>query len=216
MKQKKGPKDLQPAPGDLSLVQAFLNTVDREAGTDELASPLALAGWLKRHGLLAAGCELGPKDLQKVLRVREGWRSLLAGSKKEQAIIEALDEATAAAGLRVRHLKGCNIHFEPTADGLDGALGRLLVIAGEARGDGTWRRLRVCANPTCRAVFYDFSTNHSGKWCRPRCGNRRISRDSKRRNRRLSRQSSIDLRNIRPLGPSERVKADEVLREFRD
>ncbi len=84
MKSKKGPGDLKPAPGDLHLIQAFLNTVDREAGTDELASPLALADWLKRHGLITAACELDAKDLRRTLGIRQGWHALLTGTAKEE------------------------------------------------------------------------------------------------------------------------------------
>ena len=54
VKRKKGRKELQPAPGDLGIVHALLNTVNRKSGKDELESPRAVADWLARHGLLAA------------------------------------------------------------------------------------------------------------------------------------------------------------------
>ncbi|MGH3665303.1 MAG: CGNR zinc finger domain-containing protein [Egibacteraceae bacterium] len=31
--------------------------------------------------------------------------------------------------------------------------------------DGTWARLKSCANDSCRWLFYDRSKNRSGKWC---------------------------------------------------
>ena len=38
--------------------------------------------------------------------------------------------------------------------------------------DGSWDRLRGCANPTCRSVFWDRSKNRSGRWCSLSvCGN---------------------------------------------
>ncbi len=42
-------KELRPAPGELRLVQAFVNSADLEAGTDELSSLGGLADWLERH-----------------------------------------------------------------------------------------------------------------------------------------------------------------------
>ena len=45
--------DLALAPGDLGIVQAFVNTRDLEHRTDELKSPQALADWLERRRLLA-------------------------------------------------------------------------------------------------------------------------------------------------------------------
>ncbi len=184
----KGVKDLTPAPGELRLVQAFVNTVDREAGTDELATPRALADWLARHGLLAPGTELDAADRQRARAVREGWRSLLAGSMTEESA-EALDQATAAALLRARHGVDGVVRLEPAVAGLDAALGRLLVIVSRAQNDPGWQRLKVCASPSCRAIFYDRSPNHSARWCRPRCGNRASSKASKKRRRRAERQA---------------------------
>ena len=40
------------APGDLELVQAFLNTAARDRHPDLLASPEGLGLWLERRGLL--------------------------------------------------------------------------------------------------------------------------------------------------------------------
>ncbi|MGH7985649.1 MAG: CGNR zinc finger domain-containing protein [Candidatus Binataceae bacterium] len=33
-----------------------------------------------------------------------------------------------------------------------------------------------CANPACRAFFYDTSKNHNGRWCSRRCGKSRTGR----------------------------------------
>ena len=38
---------MSPAPGELEIVRRFVNTLDIESGTDELASPGALLGWLR-------------------------------------------------------------------------------------------------------------------------------------------------------------------------
>ncbi len=185
MKRKlPGARDLPPAPDELRLVQAFVNTADREAGTDELASPRALTDWLVDHGLLPPGTELDETDRLRALEVREGWRSLVAGALSAR-VAEALDRATEAALLRGRHGADGTVRLETVAGGLDGALGRLAVAVFRAQNDAGWRRFKVCASQTCRAVFYDRSTNHSARWCRPRCGNRLSSKVSKQRRRHI-------------------------------
>ena len=184
MKRRPGARDLKPAPGDLRLVQAFLNTLDREAGTDELASPRGLGDWLARQELLPAGSELDAADLQRVLAIRQGWHALISGAANTQEIIETLDDATAGAALRGRYGPGGVTYLQPAASGLDAVLGRLQLIAHEAQADDQWRLLKVCANPACRAVFYDYATNRSTRWCRTRCGNRLSARASRQRKRR--------------------------------
>lgn len=200
MKRKKGRRDVQPAPGDLAVVHALLDTFDRRTGRDELKSPRALASWLAGHGLLAAGVELDAGDLERVRRIRQGWRSLLAGSGDEDELLRTLNEATGPAAFRAWHRAGGVIRFEPQAGGLDGALARLVSIVSRAQADATWELLKVCASPACRRVFYDRSTNHSGKWCRTRCGNRISSREAKRRERLLFRQYQAEQRRLR-AGP---------------
>lgn len=32
--------------------------------------------------------------------------------------------------------------------------------------------VKRCANPACRAFFYDTSKNHTQRWCSQKCGNR--------------------------------------------
>ncbi len=51
-------QEVRPAPGELRLVQAFLNTADFVTGTDELAGLGELASWLERHMLLPPEPEL--------------------------------------------------------------------------------------------------------------------------------------------------------------
>jgi predicted RNA-binding Zn ribbon-like protein len=73
--------------------------------------------------------------------------------------------------------------LEPTrAKGIDAAIGRFLAIIYESITQGTWQRLKVCRNDTCRWAFYDSSRNHSGAWCTMAiCGNRMKGRTFRRR-----------------------------------
>jgi predicted RNA-binding Zn ribbon-like protein len=77
------------APGDLARLQAFVNTLDIEQGTEELASPQALAHWLEATGLLnspATSSSAAPTpgetaptaaDLAMALELREALRGVL-------------------------------------------------------------------------------------------------------------------------------------------
>ena len=51
---------ISPAPGDLEIVQRFVNTLDIESGTDELDSPAGLSGWLAGSGLMMPQTPGGP------------------------------------------------------------------------------------------------------------------------------------------------------------
>ena len=178
-------RELRPAPGDLQLIQGFLNTADLEAKSDELASPEALSEWLAHHALLPAGNALTRTDLTRVIAFREALRSLLAaGESASRELGAAVDRAAASALVRCRFEAGGELRFTPAVDGLDAAIGRLLAIAATAQRDGLWPRFRICASSTCRAAFYDYSTNRSGLWCLPRCGGRIRARDFRRRKRR--------------------------------
>ncbi len=74
-------KELRPAPGELRLVQDFLNSADLEAGTDELARPGGLADWLDGHSLLAAVEEIEAGDVQRAIEFRERFRTMVAAGE---------------------------------------------------------------------------------------------------------------------------------------
>ena len=176
-----------PAPGRLALVQGLVNTFDVEQGTDDLGDAAALERWLADRGLLAAGDGLSDGDLERARAFREALRTLLdehATATERTAAAAALDAAAPAALLRVSFGRGGVPVLEPAAHGLDGALAELLAIVDRAFCDGTWQRLKVCAEQTCRFAFYDASRNRSGSWCSMAvCGNRAKARSYRERRR---------------------------------
>ena len=176
-------KGLRPAPGELWLVQAFVNTIDHEQGRDELESPQALADWLASRRLLPPGTQLDDADLERAVTVRSGLRSVLT-TKASREVREALERAVAPALLRATFPAAGGLRFEPATTSLDGAIGRLLIIASNAQRDGRWPRVKRCAEDGCRAVFYDRSANRGGLWCTLRCGNRVHALNFRRRERR--------------------------------
>jgi len=166
------PGDRAPAPGALELVQAFVNTVDREHGPDLLDDDGGLAAWLERR-LLAA--DLRPGDRERAREVREALRALLLannGEPRDAAAQAALERAAKRAKLEPAFPPD-GATLVPRAGGVDGALGRIIAAAFIAMLDGSWARLKACPREVCGWAFYDRSTNASATWCSMRvCGGR--------------------------------------------
>jgi len=72
--------------------------------------------------------------------------------------------------------------FEPSGDGLDGALARLCGIVATAQLEGTWTRFKICVGKTCKAVYFDASRNRCARWRSARCGSRSSSLTYRHRN----------------------------------
>jgi predicted RNA-binding Zn ribbon-like protein len=178
-----------PAPGQLGLIQAFINTRwDLDRGHEEqLQSPAELAGWLERHDLLEPGTKLRNADLRRALDFREGLRALLFANNGEplnQEAIDRLNRALNEAPLELRFEPGGTPDFVSPGSGLDAALGSLAVITAAAQIDGSWVRLKACPGVHCGWAFYDHSRNQSGNWCSMSvCGSRTKAREYRRRKR---------------------------------
>lgn len=179
------PHESKPAPGELRFVQAFVNTVDHESGTDEFADPEGLERWLRTHGSRGKVERLGEDDLRDAKRFREALRTVLTeGSERDRDALAVLDDVGRRARLRVVARPDGAFELAPAGDDLWSALGELLAVAHAAMLDGTWERLKVCAADECRWVFYDASKNRSGAWCSMKtCGNRAKARVHRARQR---------------------------------
>ena len=180
-----------PAPGDLALVQAFINShydLEVEHGADLFATPSELGRWLSARGLLAASARLRARELSRALAVREGLRRLAAGNNHAGASataarLQGLNQAAAGASVEIR-LEPAGPRFVAAGAGLDGALGHVLAITATAMLDGTWRRLKVCPGDHCGWAFYDHSRNQTGRWCSMSvCGGRAKARTHYHRHR---------------------------------
>jgi predicted RNA-binding Zn ribbon-like protein len=166
----------RPAPGRLELVRAFVNTLDLDKSSDELADPGAAAKWLHETKLLPARATVGPKEWRRIVSVREALRAVLvanAESGRADEAVEVLNRVAQDAGLVVR-LTGPSTAAPVVASrGVDGALGQLVAITLEAIAADTWTRLKACPASTCHWAFYDASRNRSSRWCDMQvCGNR--------------------------------------------
>lgn len=185
-----------PAPGELAVVQAFINSffdLEVEWGVDLFATPDSLAGWLAARGLVPAGTTLRDRDRTRAITVREGLRSLaaanneawelvpvdelvLAGDARAATSLAELNRAAGGAGVEVR-FEADGPRFAATGGGLDRALGVLLAITATSMLDGSWRRLKACPGHECGWAFYDHSRNQTSRWCSMAvCGGRAKAR----------------------------------------
>jgi predicted RNA-binding Zn ribbon-like protein len=166
----------QAAPQQLELVREFVNTREYDPDLESIPTAEALAGWLSEHGLLAPGIELDDDDLRRAHELRDALRSLLRsnnGSPLDPAALATVNATFGGAPLAVRFDDAGRPELSVEAAGLDAAVARLGAIVYEAKVDGTWERLKVCAADGCRWAFYDRSRNRSGTWCSMEvCGNR--------------------------------------------
>lgn len=177
----------KPAPGDLLLVQLFINTwdIDPKGGTDYIATPGDFRAWLLDAELLDRKTPVTASDVETAIRVREALRTLARsnnGGPADPNALETLNRAARSAQLAVRFDAAGNGTLEPLAPGVDGAIGRILAITFNAMKDGTWRRLKACPADHCEFAFFDETKNRSGTWCAMRvCGNRTKARTYRER-----------------------------------
>ncbi len=168
----------QPAPGDLEIVLEFVNSYEDESDgmREEFATSELARDWLVEHELLAGGGTVSEGERLRLIELREALSSLLIvnnGGPPNVRAIGLLNEAAAAAPLAVSFAPDGSTQLEPSGEGVNGAVARLLAIVFTAMIAGTWQRLKVCWSNSCRMAFYDSSKNHSATWCSMRvCGNR--------------------------------------------
>ena len=160
----------------------LLNTLDERSFTlhgvqhrrcDELAELPAAVQWLRHHGLIPKRkSSLATDDLVNVIELRRALRTALsvrAGHERASSIPE-VNAVLANLSVVVRLDSDAAPALTGTTAGVTASLGENVarVVA-----DGVWHRLRMCAAPDCRWVFYDTSRNARGRWCSMRvCGNR--------------------------------------------
>ena len=176
------------APDDLGLVQRFVNTVELDEGPedDELTDPDTLVAWFAERGLCEPGARATQAELERAIVVREGLRAVLDGhngGEPDPEAVAALEGATDHASLRAS-FTGAQPELTPVCGGIDAGLARLLAAVTTAAADGSWQRLKACADEECRWAFYDHSRNRSGRWCSmATCGNQQKARTYRERAR---------------------------------
>lgn len=186
------------APGSLRQVLALVNT--RRLHGDEIATPRALAAWLRAQGMTPGEIPVGGAEHARALAVREGLRAMLAENNRERepdgagrvasgrpdgldpealprlaALVPELPLVLDVASRPPRLVPGVDA-------AVDGILASLLAAVADAAANGSWARMKTCREPSCRWGYYDQSRNRSRAWCSMGvCGNRAKARSFRRR-----------------------------------
>jgi len=116
----------------------------------------------------------------QAMALRDVMRGVIGAQGRRVAFpidVATLNAAVVTGRLRFRFGADGTARLEPEADGIEGDMGRLMAIFIAASADPDWKRLKVCARPSCRNVFFDRSRNRSSRWCSmATCGNREKAR----------------------------------------
>ena len=154
----------RPPPGGLALVQAFLNTrAHAEKGPDLLGdaerarawAANAIRNWSVLRGMQYPTLTLTDDDAAHLRDLREVLDMVLTGRLTEPPR-HALGTAEFTLGV------AGEMWWMPSGHGwcwLRSAIMGEVVLSQET---GTWRRMKQCQNPMCRATFYDSSWDNRG------------------------------------------------------
>ncbi|MCP3959019.1 MAG: CGNR zinc finger domain-containing protein [bacterium] len=163
----------QPAPGKLEKLRTFVNTAAGRRKREELGTPAELGRWFKHRGLLGDDEKLTLDEHASAIAARRNLRSILAvhnGGGPNPEAVEGLAELLVGMRFEPRLEADGSVRFEPVSPGILASLGKLLAIVAVAQNAGSWRRLKICADPECGTAFYD--TSGKATWCSTRCGDR--------------------------------------------
>jgi predicted RNA-binding Zn ribbon-like protein len=172
-----GDNEERPAPVPLDRVQSLVNTIDIEIRQDRLADPIDARPWLVDNNLLAPHADPTQSELDLVRSVREALRAMLVhnagGPPPDKSALAVLRSVAEGGRARARLDEHGEVHLSADGDSVRSRLMSLLLIIRDAQRDGSWARLKACANDDCQWAFYDRARNHAGTWCdMATCGNK--------------------------------------------
>jgi predicted RNA-binding Zn ribbon-like protein len=186
---RRGPEQDRVAPGKLELVRQFVNTRDLWKQIDWIDTTERLAGWLTRQGFLAEASPLTDKDVRRMQAFREALRAMLLAhtARRQSPDAAATFNETASSLSLLPRATPSGIGLVSADEGLEFFLGSIVVAVVEAELQGTWRRLKACANENCHTGMYDRTKNQTRIWCNAStCGARIRARSYRRRRRERS------------------------------
>jgi predicted RNA-binding Zn ribbon-like protein len=188
-----GPDDVAGLPADVALAHAFVNSLDLRAyrvhgrqmqSSDAWDAPQALGLWLREHRLLTGEAPVSATDLSRARRLRVVLRDSTRQSPPGDAVGRAHDVTATLTGFPLLASAGADtgIRLTSPGQGVDAALGRILITAVDLSARGLWARLKMCPATDCQWIFFDRSRPGRGRWCSPDlCGNRLKKRSYRQR-----------------------------------
>ncbi len=166
----------KPAPNALVIVQGFLNTWSDELGIEDFHTPQATQQWLSQAGLWQERKRLSVLEMNELKEFRKTLRKfVLAGACPENRA--NMNKLANDIGFRVRLCDDGNAELEVSESRVTKVIGTLIGIIYTSLTEGSWSRFKCCELETCGWAFYDYSKNHSGRWCSMQsCGSRHKAR----------------------------------------
>ena len=168
----------------------FLNTIELENGAlvERLTSLDTALAWLADAGVasdataitaLAGSPAARNALLARLITTRTALRDVAhAVAHEEPPPRTAIDEVNRALAARERIElvaadDGVRLGHSHVGDAVDDLLARIVEPIVREIGNGHDERIRICANDTCRWLFYDESRAGRRRWCdMATCGNR--------------------------------------------
>ena len=168
----------------------FLNTIELENGAlvERLTSLDTALAWLADAGVasdataitaLARSATARNALLARLITTRTALRDVAhAVAHEERPPRTAIDEVNRALAARERIElvaadDGVRLGHSHVGDAVDDLLARIAEPIVRELGNGHDERIRICANDTCRWLFYDESRAGRRRWCdMATCGNR--------------------------------------------
>lgn len=172
----------------------FLNTLELENGAlvERLTSLDTAASWLADAHVVPDATAVttqartaAQRDalLGRLVNARTALRDVAhAVAHDETPPRSAIDEVNRILGARERielvaSADGVRLGHSHVGDAIDDILARLAEPIVREIGSGHDDRIRICANDTCRWIFYDESRAGRRRWCdMATCGNRAKAR----------------------------------------
>jgi len=151
-------------PGGLALVQDFLNSrAHADNGPDLLGdaehanawAANAIRNWSALRGTQPPLPVLTDDDAGRLRELRDVLDTVLTGSRNmpPPRVLGTAGIALGVAG---------EVSWMPTGHGWCWLASAIMGEVALSQETGTWRRMKQCRNPMCRATFYDSSWNNRG------------------------------------------------------
>jgi predicted RNA-binding Zn ribbon-like protein len=170
-------------PRAIAVVRDYVNTTDRETGTDEIDSPAELGRYLLSEGLLTGASRATSADLVLARRLRAGLRRALEHNHDGATEpVPGLDAVLGELSIRLGWDDDGPV-LRATGSGVRRALADIGLAAHDAASAGLWWRLKICSWEECEWAYYDHSKNRSRAWCEYGCGNKVKTRAYRARQR---------------------------------
>jgi predicted RNA-binding Zn ribbon-like protein len=162
----------------LGAAVALVNTDDRPAGVDSMATVDELARWLDDQRI--SGAREGTEaELRGVRRLRERLREVFdaaAGGDRDRVVADLnrlISDAGALPHMVEHDGEPLHLHFTPPDAPVHHRLGAEMAVAlARVVCESGLDRLRVCGSPDCESVLVDLSRNRSRRYCDTQCANR--------------------------------------------